>query len=306
MVDERTGAIGLRLRHDGWDPGRVGRAHRVVYTPDGSSLITLATGSIGVAVHDADSGRPRFPALRPTVADSQFHSLAVSADSRLLATMALLKNHVQVWDLATGRPLSEPLPHPGDYWGLFSVRFSPDGRHLVTAHKDGQVRYWDWAAGKLAGPAMAYDNDVMDAVITPDGRFVLAVVRGRAEMHVWELATGRRSAPPVRFSTQEGGSSLRLAVTPDGRRALATYWASGTTIGNFRLGVIDLEALLTPPSTPTADLHRLAELATARRLEHGDLSGLTTDEWEKGWDELRARNPDLARFGVVRPRAGRR
>ena len=87
--------------------------------------------------------------------------------------MALVKNAAQVWDLATGRALSEPLPHPGDYWGLFSVRFSPDGRYLLTGHKDGQDRYWDWQAAKLACPPMANDNETHDVAITPDGRFAL-------------------------------------------------------------------------------------------------------------------------------------
>lgn len=53
--------------------------------------------------------------------------MALSADSKLLATFTLVKNAVAVWDLTTGRSLSEPLAPPGDFWGLFSVRFSPDG-----------------------------------------------------------------------------------------------------------------------------------------------------------------------------------
>ena len=36
---------------------------------------------------------------------------------------------------------------------MFSVRFSPDGQRLITSHKDGQVRYWDWKAGKLVSVA---------------------------------------------------------------------------------------------------------------------------------------------------------
>ena len=301
VLDDQTGEGALRLRHDGWPDSPAGRSTRVQYTPDGTALISLTAQSIDVC--DAGSGERRFAALRPSVEGSWFHSLSVSADSRLLATTALGKNHVQVWDLATGRPVSEPLPHPGDFWGLFAVRFSPDGRHLLTAHQDGQARYWDWQAGKLACPAMPFDNDVMDAAITPDGRFALTAVRKRPEMQVWELATGRRVAPSVRFAPQDGGSALRVAVTPDGRRALVTYWGSGTTIGNFRLAVVDLEALLAPSRLPTNDLRLLAELTTGRRIELGDLSGLTVDQWLQRWDQLRERNPDLARSDVVRPRS---
>ena len=79
------------------------------------------------------------------MAGSNFHSFTVSADSRLLATIALVKNAVQVWDLETGRAVSQPLPHPGDYWGLFAVRFSPDGHYLLTG-----AQGW---AGSLLGLA---------------------------------------------------------------------------------------------------------------------------------------------------------
>src|SRR5262245_6854989 len=114
---------------------------QVQYTPDGKTLVCLGVGPPAtVNVRDADTGRLRFPPLRSSVDGSDHHSFSVSADSRLLATIGRVKNHAQVWDLATGRALSKPLPHPGDFWGLFSVRFSPDGRYLLTSHKDGQVR----------------------------------------------------------------------------------------------------------------------------------------------------------------------
>jgi WD40 repeat protein len=302
VIDDQTGKSVLKLHHNGW-ASPAGRAAQVQYTPNGKTLVSLGDGPRAtINVRDADTGQLRFAPLLPSLrSGSRFRSFSVSADSRLLATMAVGKNAAQVWDLATGRPLSEPLPHPGDVYGLFSVRFSPNGRYLLTAHKDGQVRFWDWQGGKLACPAMAYDNDVMDAGFSPDGRFALAAVRGRPEMQVWELTTGRRVAPPVRFAPLDGGSSLRLAITPDGRRALLTFWRSSTTTGHFNLAVVDLEALLSPCTPSTADLALLAELATGRRIELGDLSGLTTDQWLERWNRLRERNPELARSFIIEP-----
>jgi hypothetical protein len=65
------------------------------------------------------------------------------------------------------------------------------------------------------------------------------------------------------------------------------------------LAVIDLEALLAPSSAPPADWALLAELATVRRIEVGDLSGLTTEQWQERWNLLRERNPDLARSFII-------
>ena len=292
VVDDKTGKRLLELRHEGW-AGPPGRAVQVQYTPDGKTLVSLChVPPATVNVRDADTGRLRFAPLRPSVAGSNFHSFSLSADSRLLATTTLVKNFAQVWDLATGLPLSVPLPHSGDFWGLFSVRFSPDGRHLLTSHKDGQVRYWDWQAGKLACPPMAHADEVYDVVITPNGHFALTTVRGRPEIQLWELTTGRRVAPPVRLGFIEGASSHKLSMTPDGQRVLVCFTGS-TTSNGMHLAVVDLAALLSPPSTPTADLALLAELATSRHIELGDLSGLTNEQWSERWKLLRERNPQL-------------
>ncbi len=293
VIDDRTGNRVLELRYEPWKDS--GNWSQIQYTPNGKSLVSLNSGMIAtIDVRDADTGKLRFPGLRASVAGSNFHSFTLSADSRLLATITLVKNAVQVWDLETGRAVSQPLPHPGDHWGLFSVRFSPDGHFLLTAHKDGQVRYWDWQAAKLACPIMAHDNEVMDVAITPDGRFALSAVSGRAEIQVWELKTGRRIAPRVRLGYVEGTWAQTLAITPDARRALVCFVGS-TASDETDMAVVDLEAMLSPSTTPSADLALLAELATARRIELGDLSGLTVDQWQERWNLLQARNPDLAR-----------
>jgi len=113
-------------------------------------------------------------------------------------------------------------------------------------------------------------------------------------MQIWELTTGRRVAPAVRVGFREGTSSLSLAITPDGRRALVQF-------GFLELAVVDLDATLSPSTTPTADLPLVAELATAQRIDVGDLSGLTPDQWLEGWNRLRERNPGLARSFLSQP-----
>jgi serine/threonine protein kinase/WD40 repeat protein len=311
VVDDQTGKAALKLRHQGWtafNPQIL--SPQASYSPDGKTLVSLGPGTAAtVNVRDADTGQLRFAPLHPSLVGSAFRSFSISADSQLIATMAVARNAAQIWDLATGRALSQSLPHPGDVHGLFSVRFSPNGRYLLTGHKDGQDRYWDWRAAKFACPPIANDNESHDVAITPDGRFALTVVGGRPELHISELTTGRRIAPPVRVALFDGGWCLTLAITPDGQRALVSFSGSAvaeSTASRMDLAVVDLEPLLSRCSTPTADLALLAELATARHIELGDLSGLTTDRWQERWSLLRARNPDLARSFLFEPsRPGR-
>jgi WD40 repeat protein len=287
IFDSRTGKTVLSLRHEGWrndDPRRA----RVRYTPDGKALISLGDGGDStVNVRDADTGHLRFEPLGPVLQKgSVCRGFALSADSRLMATIVNGKNAAQVWDLATGHALAQPLPHPGDHYGLYSVCFSPDARYLLTGNKDGFVRYWDWPAGKLACPPMAHPDEVYDVAITPDGRFAMTTVRGWSQLQVWELTTGRRIAPPVRLPSSSGESSQTLALTPDGRRAFLG-------LNYNELVVIDLEACLSPASIPVADWALLAELATAQHIEAGDLSGLTKEQWQERWNSLREQNPRL-------------
>jgi len=50
----------------------------------------------------------------------------------------------RVWDLASRRSLANLSGHQGP---AYTVRFSPDGRLLVSAGADGTARVWDWRAG---------------------------------------------------------------------------------------------------------------------------------------------------------------
>ena len=124
-----------------------GKEPQVRYTPDGRALLCLGGGyTAGVKVRDPDSGRLRFALSVRLWAGSYFRSFSFSDDSRLLATMVFGQNHIQVCDLATRHAdFGSVLPRPGGLFGLFSVRFSPDGRYLLA-----QPRGW---SGSLLGLA---------------------------------------------------------------------------------------------------------------------------------------------------------
>ena len=66
-------------------------------------------------------------------------SAAFSPDGSRVVT-ASDDNTAQVWDAATGKPLSPALEHQA---GVSSAAFSPDGRRLVTASDDNTARIWE-------------------------------------------------------------------------------------------------------------------------------------------------------------------
>jgi eukaryotic-like serine/threonine-protein kinase len=69
-----------------------------------------------------------------------------SRDGRQVLTRTV--KAAQVWDTATGRPLSPPLMQQGP---LATACFSPDGKTVLTASQDKTARIWELPV-PLQGP----------------------------------------------------------------------------------------------------------------------------------------------------------
>jgi WD40 repeat protein len=292
VFDGRDGQVVFDLRHEGWGSAYA-RKPKVEYTPDGATLVTL-TKELNSAIHvrDAETGRLRYPPIRPVLEGGPCRTFTVSADSRLLATAVNGKNAAQVWDLTSGRALSRPLLHPGDIIGLFTLRFSPDGQHLLTGSRDGQARWWDWKADRLACPPLQHGEEVFCVAITADGRHAVTGTRGPfGPIHFWELKTGKPVAPPLLLSPAGSLQGVySVSISPDGKRVLA-----GVNRPNG-VAVIHLDELLSPPTLPTEDLRLLGELALAQRIELGDVSGLNMEQWMERFHRFRNKYPEFGRL----------
>jgi WD40 repeat protein len=253
---------------------------QVQFTPDGTALVT--SDAVGVRVRDSRTGKLRYPPLRAALParGETFADFSLSGDGRLLATAVWDgRNDAQVWDLATGRPLTEPLPHPNR---LFQVRISRDGRRILTACCDGQARLWDWKRGKLACPPLRHGDEVRSVAFTPDRRWGLTAGKDGA-VRVRDLVTGKPVLPAA------GGPALLLelsvGVAAGGRLAVGAGFQ-----GMFS---IDLGDLYGEDNLSVNDLCTAAELATGQRVHDGDLAGLTSDEWISRWVRFRQRHPGL-------------
>jgi len=159
--------------------------------------------------------------------------LAFSKDGSRLASAALHKGaaspgrEIKVWDTATGKlcasGLVGGLAAPGYYGGL---ALSADGQWLAYDEyvpKAGvhiQVCAAQQAQARLPAPRWSLDAvpaaQITSLAFSPDGQ-VLAAANGNADVHLWDLATGKemhqlRTQPPF---------AHRLAFSPDSKRLAA-------------------------------------------------------------------------------------
>jgi RNA polymerase sigma factor (sigma-70 family) len=86
---------------------------------------------------------------------------------------------------------------------IMMVRFTPDGKHLVSQGGDG-VRVWDAVSGKELRhlPALGGGSDV-----SPDGKCIAGVNPGSGPLELWDVESGKKIAAlgekcyaPIRFS----------------------------------------------------------------------------------------------------------
>jgi WD40 repeat protein len=193
-------------------PGR-NRAHvnRIVFTPDGARLLTVAENG-RLVVRDAESGAVD---ARYRAHAGSAEGLAVTPDGRT-AISSGIDGRVALWDLSLNRRLlaTVPLGRPfrADDFTPRGSAVSPDDRTLAVTQSDGSVDLVDTATLRQratvpagGGPALALD-------FSSDGRW-LAV--GGAGGRV-DLRDARTLAPAARLRGLRGWTQA-IAFSPDGR-----------------------------------------------------------------------------------------
>jgi eukaryotic-like serine/threonine-protein kinase len=162
--------LGEPMRHE------PGSTVMPVFSPDGKVLLTYCSGEKAVSLWDAATSRSLVtPMIHPGV-----HRAVFSPDGTRLATTSKARD-ARFWDVATGRPLGEPLPHDNIVWG---AAFSPDGRRLATVDGNyqelgdpslkGRVRIWEVATGRLIAAGPTAQPGFASVTFRPDGRKIIA------------------------------------------------------------------------------------------------------------------------------------
>ena len=224
-----------------------GMVRALAFSPDGRLLAVALTPEKGKRYFDAVTLwnlREQRLELAPAGRMGDAFGLAFSPDGTKLAVAGGYDRHVRVFEVASGKMLRQREAHES----AGAVRFSPDGRTLVTedGFRDG-VKLWPvevFLSARESGPAslllVGHWTGISDVTVSPDSRVIASATtwmdakamdergvpatRG-GEVRLWDAVTGQQTEV---LHGHDKGIKV-LAYAPDGQW-LATGSSDGTVI----------------------------------------------------------------------------
>jgi WD40 repeat protein len=186
--------------------GLGGTVHQFAFSRDGRQL---AVGGVDALVR-------LFPVTEPggRVLEApngfRYDGLHPSPEGGRLA-MGGTDGTVRVWALPTGAPSTL-----AGHEGKVVVRFSPDGRYLVSGDEQGSLRLWD-AEGRLLRVLEGRGHPITVMAYSPEGGQV-AFATYENEVHLWNPTTGQVRMLQSHAERQvEDLGITALEFSPDGR-----------------------------------------------------------------------------------------
>ncbi|MBX3744971.1 MAG: protein kinase [Verrucomicrobiae bacterium] len=149
-----------------------------------------------------------------------------SPDGRRLALRTSI-NGFTVFDPDTGERTLGPLEGED---GLRTLRFTPDGRGILTTAFDGVIATVHAEDGLPLGPQWKRSQPAASGLITPDGSLLVSGEGGKAV--VWDRATGGLVSELATGRSEV----IRMALSPGGDRLLTRPYQEPMQVWDLREG----------------------------------------------------------------------
>ena len=200
-------AQGFGEREPYWGKA-IGRHGRLALSPAGT-FYAIASRSRAVTVANVE----RHKEHQPYIGTEDFRDVAFGAVDSIFAG-GDGTNRLVLWDILAnegfGAREDYEIPKVADTVGTWALTFSPDGRHLATAHIDGRVTCWRVDGLKAEYlRAMKTPESAFTPAFSGDGSLLAASSQDGA-VHVWRTDSGKR----IRTYKGDVGSLLSLDIAP--------------------------------------------------------------------------------------------
>ena len=184
----------------------------IAFSPDGKYLLS---GSFDkkIKLWEVETGDP----IRTFTGHNwQVQSVAFSHDGRQAFSRSG-DRIIKIWDVASGRNIRtfscDDVDANGRPLGsqmVVSGAFSPDGRHMFTTNRLGNINLWDIEAGRPFGVFRGHTGYVEGEVFSKDMK-TFASGGYDGTVRIWDIATGKEIAQFISLKDGEW-----IVLTPEG------------------------------------------------------------------------------------------
>lgn len=161
----------------------------------------------------------------------------ISPNGELLALGYYDSGDIGIIDIKTGQEILEIKGHKKM---VDALGFSPDGKTIVSASYDGEVRITSVDDGRLIKHLEDHDEPMIqmsDVLFSPDGNFVLTASHDRT-LRIWDAKSGEQIKKLI--SPGAMGFPHAVAFSPDGK----TIAFASTDNNSVRLWDIESETII--------------------------------------------------------------
>lgn len=213
LWDAATGKPTLTLQ------GHTGSLYAVAFSPDGTRIVTGSEDNTA-RVWDTVTGREVLTLRRATTDDPPPETDALSQQKPLQARDAELVVGLPHDPNSDASSIRDPATTDTgtltgrDRGGIWSVAFTPDGRHILASHDgDNTATLWDARTGRPVRTFRGHTGQINELCVSPDGHHI-ATASSDKTARLWDLRTGQE----LRILRGHNGRVMSVAFTPDGRR----------------------------------------------------------------------------------------
>jgi WD40 repeat protein len=218
--------------------------HTIRFIGDDATSISTC-GNDAVHVWTMGVAKPEFEikhGLRLNTDGDEIRAMDVSPDGKYLATSSM-DDTVRLWNRNSGREIFK-WPGHGSLGSQRFVRFTPDGKQLVSWGDDMRVVTWEIATGKAlheyraqpSGEVLPAEGEVPDlpggvgkfnaacGTLSPDASRLAVVGKG---VHIFDVAAGREL---LKFDLPAQTRVRQIAISPDNLYLLLLLWGYGEQV----------------------------------------------------------------------------